>query len=296
LSEAAFSPELAYLEFTMAQSLYRKAVADLTSDQRREVRRVAARQREIEARVLAAPDATGVCIPEATLMSALGEIRERYGNEAEFAADLAANGLSQSALEAALRRGLAVDAVLERVSAQAPAVSDTDAELFYRLHIDRFVRPERRRASHILVTINEGFEENRRESARARIAAIARRLARDAGRFAEQAMKHSECPTALQDGMLGEYRRGQLFGTLDAALFALQQGALSDVVESPLGFHILRCDAILAPGAMLLAEALPRVRAMLAGDRARGIQRAWLRQLLGGDRAPPCPAPKSNVA
>ncbi len=128
-------------------------------------------------------------------MSALGEIRERYGNEAEFAADLAANGLSQSALEAALRRGLAVDAVLERVSAQAPRDgSDTDAELFYRLHIDRFVRPERRRASHILVTINEGFEENRRESARARIAAIARRLARDAGRFAQQAMKHSECP------------------------------------------------------------------------------------------------------
>ena len=83
---------------------------------------------------------------------------------------------------------------------------------------------------------------------------------------------------------------------LDEALFALQEGALSDVVESPLGFHILRCDAILAPGAMLLAEALPRVRAMLAGDRARGIQRAWLRQLLGGDRAPPCPAPESNVA
>ncbi len=229
------------------------------------------------------------------MIPALGEIRERYGNEAEFAADLAANGLSQAALEAAVRRGLAVDAVLERVSAQAPAVSDTDAELFYRLHIDRFVRPERRRASHILVTLSEGFEENRRESARARIAAIATRLARDAGRFAEQALKHSECPTALQDGMLGEYRRGQLFGTLDAALFALQEGALSDVVESPLGFHVLRCDAILAPGAVPLADALPRVRAMLAGNCARGIQRAWLRQLLSGDRAPACPAPESNV-
>jgi nitrogen fixation protein NifM len=282
---SAAEPGTAYLEFKMAQSLYRKSVPALTDDQRREVRRVAVRQRQIETRVLAAPEALGVCVPEATLESALGEIRQRYRDDAEYLADLAANRLDQAALEAALRRELAVEAVLEKVSSDAPPVSDVDAELFYRLHIDRFVQAERRRASHMLVTINEGFAENRREAARGRIEAIAARLAREPQRFGEQAAKHSECPTALQGGLLGEYRRGQLFAALDAVLFALREGELSAVVESPLGFHILRCDAILPPGPIPFLEVLPRVRATLADQRARSIQRNWLRQLL--EKHPP---------
>lgn len=272
--------EMAYLEFRMAHSLYGTALGALTDAQRREVHRVAARQRDLEARVLGAPEAMGVCVPDATLGAALDEIRRRYGDDGEYLADLAANGLSQASLEAALRAELAVDAVLHKISADAPAVSEVDAELFYRLHIERFVQPERRRASHILITINECFAENARDAARQCIEAIAERLAKDPRRFAEQALKHSECPTALQGGVLGEYRRGQMFEAVDEALFALGEGGLSDVVESPLGFHILRCDAIVPAGPVAFLEVLPRIRATLADERARSIQRNWLRRLL----------------
>ena len=40
-------------------------------------------------------------------------------------------------------------------------------------------------------------------------------------RFADLASRHSECPTALEGGRLGEVVPGQLFPSLDAALFAL---------------------------------------------------------------------------
>ena len=229
-----------------------------------------------------APEASGVCVPHATLDAALAKIRQRYADGEEFAADLGANGLDLPGLEAALRRELAVEAVLDKVSSEAPPVSDIDAELYYRLHIDRFLQPERRRASHILITINDQFGENRREAARARIGDIAERLSRQGARFAEQAAKHSECPSALQGGVLGEYRRGQLFPALDAVLFALRAGGLSEVVESPLGFHILRCDAILPPGTTPLQQALPRIRALLAESRVRSVQREWLRRILRG--------------
>lgn len=279
-------PSLAYLEFKAAQALYRKPIPDLAPEDLQEVRRVAQRQQWIQLRVLAAPEASGVCVPEATLASTVGEIRQRYTQEEEFEADLRANGLDRTELEAALRRELAVEAVLERVSSQAPPVSDTDAELYYRLHMDQFMQPERRRASHILITINEQFPENRRDAARARIEAIAARLQRDGGRFAEQAMKHSECPSALQGGVLGEYHTGQLFPALDAVLLALPAGQLSEVVESPLGFHILRCDAILPPELIPFPEAVLQIRTMLADNRSRTAQRAWLRQLLRSGSVP----------
>lgn len=273
-----------YLEFKLAHTRYGKAPAALSQDERHEVSRIAARQSEIERRVLACGEAGSVLVPEETLRVALGSIRTRYADDAEFEADLARHGLSSSLLQEALRRELAVDAVLERVAAQAPAVTDVDAELFYRLHPEHFVLPERRRMSHILITINDAFPENTREAARARIEAVAARLAREPGRFGEQAAAHSECPSALQGGMLGEYAAGQLFPALEQALFALWPGHIGGIVETPLGFHLPRCDAVLPPAAVAFADVLPRIREMLTDARARAAQRLLLRQLMGPGR------------
>jgi peptidyl-prolyl cis-trans isomerase C len=286
VSTAPPEVDAAYLEFRTAQTLYNKGIAALDAHERAEVARVARRQREIESRVLGAAEARGVVVPAATLEAVLDDMRGRYDRIEDYLADLAAHGLTEDMVMDALRRELAVEAVLERISGRVEPVSDTDAELFYRLHYERFRRPERRRASQILVTINEQFPDNRRGAALARIRAVAQRLARDPRQFGAQALKHSECPSAVQGGLLGEYRRGQLFAALDEALFALDAGAIGDVVESPLGFHLLRCDAILPAATVAFAEAAPRIREMLLGNRKRDAQQAWLRGLLGRQGAP----------
>lgn len=285
--------DTAYLEFRTAQSLYKKGIAALNREERKEVVRVARREREIESRVLATAEARGVVVPAATLEAVLEDMRGRYDCIDDYLADLAAHGLSEDMVMHALRRELAVEAVLERVSGRVEPVSETDAELFYRLHFERFRRPERRRASQILVTVNEQFPENRRAAALVRILAVAARLARDPQQFGAQALKHSECPSAVQGGLLGEFRRGQLFAALDEALFALDAGGISDVVESPLGFHLLRCDAVLPAVTVPFAEAAPRIREMLQANRKRDAQQAWLRELLGRRQSPASPVKAS---
>ncbi|MBK7954464.1 MAG: peptidylprolyl isomerase [Candidatus Accumulibacter sp.] len=64
---------------------------------------------------------------------------------------------------------------------------------------------------HILVTIHEQLADNQRQPARDRIEAIRSRLLKEPQRFAEQALKHSECPTAINGGLLGSVPRGQLY-------------------------------------------------------------------------------------
>ena len=54
-------------------------VPALAPDELRRVRQAAARQIDIEARVMAVPEAAGVCVPDATLDSAVAEIRSRLG-------------------------------------------------------------------------------------------------------------------------------------------------------------------------------------------------------------------------
>jgi nitrogen fixation protein NifM len=270
---------MAYLALKAAQKLYGKATAALQAEEFARVRDVACQQHELETSVLAAPEARDAVVPPATLQAALQEIRGRYGDEDEFAADLARNGLDETGFAASLERELRVEAVMEKVGTRAAKVSDMDVELYYHYHPDQFRRPETRLARHILVTINESIAENTRSAARKRIDEIAARLKKEPQRFEEQALKHSECPTALQGGVLGEVPRGRLFPELDAALFAMQAGEVSGVLESELGFHVLRCDAITEAGVLGFAEAKQHIRRLLELKRKRVCQQAWLKKL-----------------
>ena len=157
-----------------------------------------------------------------------------------------------------------------------------DVELYYQYHPEQFRRPETRLVRHILITINETIAENTRAEAGKRIATIQARLAKEPQRFEEQALKHSECPTALDGGKLGDLPRGKLFPELDKALFELKAGEVSGVLESELGFHVLRCDAITEAGVLGYDQAKLHIRKLMEQKRKRVCQQAWMKGLMEG--------------
>ena len=75
-----------------------------------------------------------------------------------------------------------------------------------------------------------------------------RSTVKNAQKFAEAALRHSQCPIALEGGKLGIVKRAQLYAELEPAAFALAEGEISALLESPIGLHIVRCDEILSPG------------------------------------------------
>lgn len=268
-----------YLLLKSARDLFGKPPQALSQAEMEQVQRLADRQSRIEQKVLASTEARNVAVPAATLETALSEIRGRYADEEAFRADLAGNGLTPSAYATALGRELRAQAVLDKVGARAARVSDIDAELYYLYHQDQFRRPETRRARHILVTINPDMADNTRDNAQARIEAIAARLRKDPARFEEQALKHSECPTALRGGLLGEVPRGTLYPELDAVLFELRPGEISGVLESPLGLHLLCCEAVVPSRLLPIAEVRDGIRQTLEARRRNSCQRAWLKAI-----------------
>ena len=61
------------------------------------------------------------------------------------------------------------------------------------------------------------------------------------GDFTDFARRYSEDPgTKSSGGDLGFVRRGEFFTEFEEAVFALKDNQLSDVVESPIGFHIIQ--------------------------------------------------------
>lgn len=265
-----------YLTLKLAKELFGKSPGNLEPAEHRRVRHVATRQLKIEQRILASPEAAQVVLPESSLEQALAEIRGRYATEDEFRLDMERAGLDSQSLATAIRRDLTFDAVLDRVAAQAVVVSDTDVEIFYLMHRERFRRPENRTLRHILITINENLFGNERLMAYRRMEAIRASLEQSPDRFSELAGSNSECPSAMNGGLLGTVKRGELYAELESVAFTLRTGELSGIVESPMGFHVIQCVAIENPGDIPLAEVREKIRNHLVASRRRAFQKNWI--------------------
>ena len=276
-------PEFRYHLLRAAAQRCQVGVADLTAEQLTEVTRLAQRTFELECLVLGSQEARDLIIPASRVDEAVAQLRARYADAAEFAADLDRNALDTKTLRLALQRELTFDGAMSRVAARAEAVTKVDERGFYESHPERFSVPERRTARHLLITVNDDFAENRRDVALARIEQLSGRLAGTAdggeARFAALASEHSECPTATEGGRLGEVVPGQLYPALDAALFALGAGEISGPVESEMGFHLLLCEQIAPPRSIAFTQAQPQIRQLLEKWAARRAQQAWLEAL-----------------
>jgi peptidylprolyl isomerase/peptidyl-prolyl cis-trans isomerase C len=265
-----------YILLRAALGLFKKAPTELGDTELQQVQKQARNELTIENRVLNSPEAVGVVISQQEIQQAYEEIRARYDDESHFLDELTKNSLNESELRAALARQCKVNAVLDRVGSRSVNISEVDIGLYYHLHLEKFSVPERRAVSHIFLSINPDYPENTREAALQRATELREKLLKKPYKFADFALKHSECPTALQGGELGIVPRGKLYPELDALLFTLKTGEISTVVESEIGWHILLCKQIHKAETLSLAKATPKIRELMEERARQNCVRGWL--------------------
>ena len=162
----------------------------------------------------------------------------------------------------AVRKLLAADALGD------VDVSEAEVEQYYREHASEFEAPETVTVRQILVpTSNEARD-------------VRRRLGRDAKSFAVLAQTVSRAPEASAGGLMGTFARGQLPPELERAAFGLAAGETSDVVQTPLGFHVLRLDARQVARTASLEESRAAIRARLVEQKSDRKVREYVAGLL----------------
>lgn len=143
-------------------------------------------------------------------------------------------------------------------------VSDEELRAFYESELrrepERFVGRERRRAGHILVRGND--------DGAARIQALRERI--EGGEdFAAVAAAESEDPgSARAGGDLGWVEPGMMVPAFNDALFAMEEGTLSEPVRSEFGWHLIRLQEIERSGGETFEQAREQLRADYARRRA----------------------------
>ncbi|MDZ4183595.1 MAG: SurA N-terminal domain-containing protein [Desulfuromonadales bacterium] len=122
-------------------------------------------------------------------------------------------------------------------------LSETDLEKYYQRHLDRFEVPEQVRAAHLLIRVPQGATPEVQAEKRAIIESL-REKALQGEDFAALAKRHSEDPgSGVQGGDLGFFSRGTMVPSFENAAFALNVGAISQVVTTDFGYHLIRVSA-----------------------------------------------------
>ena len=118
-------------------------------------------------------------------------------------------------------------------------VTRREVEEFYNTYKDSLALiPEKFELAHIFINPQKGerLKAKAREFAEALLDSI-----KNGADFAALAKKYSDDPgSAAKGGELGFVKRGVFFPEFEAAAFQLEEGELSEVVESPVGFHIIQ--------------------------------------------------------
>jgi len=175
----------------------------------------------------------------------MNSIVESYSSEEEFEKSLKENGISKEFLETELRGQLLRTRIYTEVTSDI-AVTEDESEQFYEDNRETmFLVPESVKAGHILAMFpwlidgTEETEEGKLE-ARDKIEIVEGKL-KDGENFEELARQYSDDgATAENGGDLGYISEGQMVEEFEKALFSLDMGEVSDIVETEYGFHIIK--------------------------------------------------------
>jgi len=149
----------------------------------------------------------------------------------------------------------------EAAASRGVEVQDSEIASYYEQNKTRYGQPERRRASHILIAAPADADAKTREAARAKAEDLARQAAANPAGFAELAKAESQDPgSAPSGGDLGWISPGMLVAPVEKAIFGLQKGQVSGVVESSYGYHVIMVTDLQAASIKSLDQVRDEIR------------------------------------
>jgi peptidyl-prolyl cis-trans isomerase C len=207
--------------------------------------------------------ARNVAIPDAEVDARIGQIRGQFPSEADFTQMLAQRKLTLEQVKSDARQDMAISKLIEGEIASKVAVKPEQVTDFYTKNPDQFKQGESVRASHILISVPKDADAATKAQARAKAEQVLKDV-KAGGDFAALAKQHSADPgSAANGGDLGFFQQGQMVGPFNDVAFGLAPGAISDLVETDFGFHIIKVAEKKAGRTIPLEEVRPQVEQYL---------------------------------
>ncbi len=118
-------------------------------------------------------------------------------------------------------------------------VGNKEIELYYEKNISEFTVPTKVTVSEIVL---RATDDNREEVIQ-KGAEIHKRL-KSGENFSDLAKEYSDAGTRENGGLLGTFVKGELASNLDAKAFDLEEGEISEWIETSYGYHLIKAEKV----------------------------------------------------
>lgn len=267
-----------YLMAKVATEMFKLNPEFLSAEQYQQVSQQVSRVIALQQAIIASDEAAGITVSAPQLSQAWEQCLAQFDCESSFVESLQKQGLSREGLRSALYDELLCELVMERVSQPVPPLAIEHARHYFETHRQEFSRAALWQLSQILITVNDDYQDNRRQQVISRIEQVQQQTRTQD--FAALALQYSECPSAMERGFLGWCEQTKLFPEIAATLPQLAMEQISEPIETELGFHLVRWHQYKPAKVAYFDEVLPLLE-QRHNERARKyLQKQWLNGLL----------------
>ena len=169
----------------------------------------------------------------------LRALERKYGTGERFEKYLKRNNLTLEGVRSSLRARVYIDEYLREKGISEPQISEERIREAYEQNPDSYSTEETIKVSHILIAVDESAGAEDDEQALKKTEKIHREIL-EGKDFAEMAREHSHCNSASGGGSLGYVKRGYMPAEFDTVAFATEKDAVSEVVKTKFGYHIIK--------------------------------------------------------
>ena len=171
-------------------------------------------------------------VTEKDIDAEVARVVQQVGGEENYKKALAAQGISEADFRKELEKGARVNMLVNQACAHVADPTEEEVTAFYEAHKSEYVAEPQVLCQHILV-------KGSNDAALDKIKEIRERIVSDKADFAEEAKKHSDCPSGAQGGSLGWFGRGMMVPEFDKVAFEMKKGEVSGIVTTEFGYHII---------------------------------------------------------
>ena len=179
---------------------------------------------------------------EADLAKRLDEVRKQNGLATldDLQKGVEASGLTWEGYKTTIRNGLLQKEVVRREVGTHVDISPDEVKQYYEAHPQEFTLPERVTLSEISLS-TEGKSPEEFAAVRAKAEGL-RSSVLNGDDFNRVAQLYSQGSTAKDGGALGTFKKGELAPQIEAVVFQMNKGQISEVIQTRTGFEFLKVE------------------------------------------------------
>ena len=210
----------------------------------------------------------GIKIPAERVEKELDNLKQRFKDPKQYEDALNQMQITEGQLKNQIIQKAAIRELVTRDIVSKINITDEAAKKFYDENTEKFRRPERVRAQHILIKVNQEDDEKKKADARKRLEDIKKKIMGGED-FGELAKTHSEGPSSERGGDLGYFARGQMVPSFEEVAFKLAPNEVSDIVETQFGYHLIKVIDHQAQKDPTFDEIKPQLLRRLRGEQVQ---------------------------